>query len=281
MPGLSLNEQSPTMTPRKVTSYIAKITSLALLSLLLYVIYQTLDLYLTGPKAPDSVHPEYSHHKPTSTATETSSKEWNIFGELSPSPLTPPPPKKQKTKANISLTGIFFDNIEDEGYGIIKMDEKNEKPYKAGSQISQDIKLIKISQNHVLLEENGALVELYLDDPADFYKASDDPTVTTDQPTDSPQDLRSKVLASLKLEPVSKTEPKGYRVTSGSTAIINKYGLKAGDVIVSANGYPLGDAISDDAAIKSFQDIGEAVFLVQQDSSTTQFTYDKNSLVSQ
>ena len=87
---------------------------------------------------------------------------------------------------------------------------------------------------------------------------------------DSP---RSQILAKLSLVPVSEGSASGYRVTEESFRLIKKHGLEPGDIILSANGHPLGTESSDSLAFKSFQNSNKATVAVLRGSQTIYIDY--------
>ena len=96
---------------------------------------------------------------------------------------------------------------------------------------------------------------------------------TKEEPSDSPaQSPKQKTLEKYGLEPVSEGAT-GYIVTKDAKDLIEKFGLNPGDIVLSVNGYPIGDNSSDTLAVKSFQDSGAASVVINQGGSLTTIEY--------
>jgi general secretion pathway protein C len=73
---------------------------------------------------------------------------------------------------------------------------------------------------------------------------------------------RAKILKELNLEPVNEHAAEGYRVLETPPEDKNPYGLQKGDIILSANGYPLGAKAEDVLAKQVAESLGKAQVLV-------------------
>jgi general secretion pathway protein C len=73
------------------------------------------------------------------------------------------------------------------------------------------------------------------------------------------------LIRQLGLQPVSEGGTEGYRIgEQAPKQLIEQVGLNQGDVVVSVNGYPLGDEESDLAALQSYLDSQAASIVVQR-----------------
>lgn len=147
--------------------------------------------------------------------------------------------------------------------------------YRAGDEIQTGVKLAAILPDRVLLQTASGAQALYLQP---LRRLADDLELQHDQATnltsleegteaDKKMDSEAvKFLARLDLYPVSETLPEGYLVGSGFPPEgTEQTGIKPGDIIVSVNGYPVGEASSDYLVWLSFRSTHKAAVLVRNE----------------
>lgn len=104
-------------------------------------------------------------------------------------------------------------------------------------------------------------------------KSSDpDHRVYRKQPSES-STAREKLVTQLGLQPITPGQADGYLVTENSRYLIEEYDMKPGDIIESANGYPLGDPAQDKLIFKVFKDTGTARISVRRQEIIYEVVY--------
>lgn len=210
--------------------------------------------------------------------SEISSMAEMLFGlPITPSNSHPSTVKKQTTLP-ATLIGTFKSDADGESRAIIALADSDPQIYKTGSKISRSAFVKSISKETILISNKGQLEVLSLP-PFDLNKKSYSENIklaqrtapkTENEPKETPH---RKILDQLNLRPVSENTASGYEVTKNSSQLINQYKLKPGDIIVSANGFPLGTAEDDNLALKSFEKLKRATITISRGDTQISVEY--------
>jgi general secretion pathway protein C len=195
--------------------------------------------------------------------------KWHLFGNT---PLRPGAgPGAPATTLSLILRGTFADRDPKAGIAMIDDPGRGERALKVGDEVAAGARLAAVYPDHVVLEHEGIEESLKL--PRDRNLAPTDvvrPTPTTvtsrpvpgaapsmTQPQGSAQSTRAssdlqQTVARLRHDPdeLMRRVPvvpvldggklTGVRLSAGAdAALINRIGLRPGDVITSVNGTPI------------------------------------------
>lgn len=174
---------------------------------------------------------------------------------------------KIKEDAQISLVGIFFSNIPLLSSVIARSKDKRFLLYREGDSIRNGIKIKRIMEKKIIVEEQGHL--FYVDLPS--FEGSLAPLIKEKRKRDGAYSgglgrKEKNYLNKMGLKPVHEGQSDGYVITkSGPQKFYKRYGLKPGDKIISMNGYSLGRQENDVLAYKSYKDSGSVDLIVDKD----------------
>lgn len=203
---------------------------------------------------------------------------WKIFGSYKDS-NTSHHNNIEKTNLSIKLFGTFFNESEVLSAAIMSMNKEPPVLVAKNSDISTNIILKEINAQSVIIDNNGRLEKVELSDfesVAGLVSNENNPQPGSDQDSqdkNTPKTARERALEKYGLEPVAEGSASGYRITEEAKELIEKFNLNPGDIILSVNGYPVGENDSDTLAIKSFQGSGSASVAVNQKGKTTVIEY--------
>lgn len=177
----------------------------------------------------------------------------------------------------IRLVATFVSNQSTSSWAFFEKDGSLFLIAQEGHQINNNFYIYKIQNNQVLISNGNAIKALKLtsSESGEVYE-KDEITLTnvdSEKKNGEPTSPRRQILNQLSLKPVSEGSASGYRVTEDSFRLIKKHGLKPGDIILSANGQPLGTESSDILAVKSFQREKKATVTVLRGSQTIYIDY--------
>lgn len=185
----------------------------------------------------------------------------------------------KKTNLSIKLFGTFFNEKGILSAAIVSLNEELPMLVTKNSKISPNVQLKQVMAQSIVIDNNGNLEKVKLSDfesvlglgekeeKSELKDGNDSPD------EDAPQTARERALEKYGLEPVAKDSASGYRITDDAKEITEKFNLSPGDIILSVNGYPVGENDSDTLAVKSFQDSGSASVTVNQSGTTTVIEY--------
>ena len=183
----------------------------------------------------------------------------HLFGKpMESSEHARPRKKAPKTKVNLVLRGIFFDEREESARAIISSPGSRDFIYAVGASLPGGIKLAQIESDRVLLLRQGQYEILPLttervngvrsDTRVDASEAED---VDNRDDTRMAQALGSyrkrfrenpgSVMGLLSISPVTKNGALfGYRLQPGrESGILQRFGLRPGDILTGVNGVSL------------------------------------------
>ena len=258
--------------------WLRAILALLLVVFLAYVIARTVWMLWYGP--PDSV-PESDlqqvavagSRQGQSGISSSQVQSWNLFGvyQAEPDALDDRPADAPDTRLSRELLGLFQTRDRDQSSAIIAEKGKDAELFHIGDAIPGNAELEDIYADRVILRRQGRLETLRLNEIKGLSGGGvtqvNEPAPQTQAP--SPQtDLaqqRTALIRQLGLQPVSEGGTEGYRIgEQAPKQLIEQVGLNQGDVVVSVNGYPLGDEESDLAALQSYLDSQAASIVVQR-----------------
>ncbi len=193
---------------------------------------------------------------------------WDLFGAYA-KPTHTKERTIKRTNLNLKLLGVFSEVKTNIGWAIVSSNDNPPLLYFTGDTIIDNTKLIKTEQNRILIERNGTteFLSLVQKEKEDHVKVKEKNISIQEKKKHNEQEvgnLRSNLLKRFKLTPVAKGTPSGYRVGEESRELEDRYGLKPGDIIISANGYPLGTESDDMLAASSLERSGKAEVVISR-----------------
>lgn len=256
---------------------------LALVVWLAWLLADTLWLLLSGPARPVSLDPDMTLLHPDdagATAPGVSAETvqaWQLFGPLGASADQASVADAPETRLRLELLGVFQNVDAANASAIIAEQGKDAELYHPGDKVPGNATLEEVLADRVILMRLGQrealrLKESELSPGAVSSTASSRrpaPPVTQDQPpavqggdaTDLGQQ-RNMIITQLGLQPA---DAGGYEIGAGAPEqVLQIVGLKPGDVLVSVNGYELGNEEADIAALDAFRSTGSASIVVQR-----------------
>lgn len=145
--------------------------------------------------------------------------------------------------------------------------------YRTGDEVQPGVTLGAILPDRVLLRTAGGVEALHLQAMRRLSDENmEEPPEKTEGPVVAGEDEEQidseamKFLTRLDLYPINETAPEGYLVGNGfPPEATEQTGIKPGDIIVSVNGYPVGEASSDYLVWLSFRSTHKAAVLVRNE----------------
>lgn len=211
-------------------------------------------------------------------------RDWRLFGGSGETAPGNDETVEQEVAASskLRLLGVFDMDRHQLASAIIEKSDDKQKRYYTGSSITPEMTLKSVHPDHVVVNTARGARKLALKAPGgDQVDISENnKTDKNDNQGDNEEDKESKeqynigLLKNAGLKPVEPGKAKGYKVTE--KFIENQsdtYGLKEGDIIVSANGYPLGTEESDRLAYKSYETAESVDAIVRRDGTQITVRY--------
>ncbi len=262
---------------QKGERWLRAILALLLVVFLAYLIARTVWMLWYGPQ--DSL-PESDLQQVAVAGAQNSNagvsssqvQSWNLFGvyqaESAPDDR---PVDAPDTRLSLELLGLFQTRDREKSSAIIAEKGKDAELFHIGDAIPGNAELEEIYADRVILRRQGRLETLRLNEikglPGGGLTQVTEPEPQSQAPspeTDLAQQ-RTALIRQLGLQPVSEGATDGYRIgEQAPKQLIEQVGLNQGDVVVSVNGYPLGDEESDLAALQSYLDSQAATIVVQR-----------------
>lgn len=217
------------------------------------------------------------------------------------------------TKLNVKLHGVFVSTIESEGSAIIAAGNMQEL-FSVGDEITGNsgVKLERVLEKRVILNNNGRLESLWLFSEEDFVASGNgnvpspsygapDPsampsmpgrpnfmpgrasmppaavtsTQVTARPDQIPKNIGDVVRFSVHREGGQMI---GYRIRPGrDRELFNQVGLKADDIVTSVNGIEVNDPKQIRSVYKAMQTATQAQLTVLRDGQTHSITISLDS----
>lgn len=208
---------------------------------------------------------------------------WQLFGPLEQQQVQQQ--EAPETRLRLELLGVFQNSNADIASAIIAEQGKDGELYRPGEKVPGNATLAEVYTDHVILVRMGQrealrIKELMLGGDVQQVggRATSEPSAQTfrrqelspaqqdeDPSNAADADLsqqRSMIITRMGLAPA---ESGGYAVGANAPdQLLNVVGLRAGDILLSVNGYELGNEEADMAALQDFRSSGAASIVVQR-----------------
>ena len=251
----------------------------------------TLWLWVYGPGDPVPRDPELPRLEETESGGRTERiryqqvRDWALFGtweEQQGGGNGDQPVDAPETRLQLQLLGVFQTGEQGQSPGAIIAEQgDNGKLYQIGDRLPGNARLEQVHADRVILRRQGQLETLKLESPgldggvqavdrADKQQRSrggdgssesrdrDGPAMSGDV-----QEQRQRIIRGLGLE----SSDQGYVIGESAPAqLLDRVGLKPGDVVVSVNGHDVGEKKADLAALREYHDKGSAKVVIQRGS---------------
>lgn len=140
--------------------------------------------------------------------------------------------------------------------------------YHVGEEIDRGRILAAILPDRILVKASGDIDVFYLE-PLSVVVAEEDADNHEDAvtvPLSEAEQKKRNILKHFDLHPVSESLPSGYIIGDKFPEdATNRTGVKPGDILISVNGYPVGEDNSDYLAWLSFQTTQKASVVISRD----------------
>lgn len=202
---------------------------------------------------------------------------WDLFGPASVSDAHNVADVPLATKS-YGLLGVISNVASQSGWAILQADAGYDV-VASTEKITDGVVLKSVHENYAIIEDRGALKKV----PLPPFEEMEIQTVGSElsQPSDaslgSPDEdsnkseaskVRERMIAGMNLKPIEKGAAKGYVVAKNNKELEEKFGLKEGDKILSASGFPLGTEADDLMAVEAFKASGSASILIEKADGT-------------
>jgi general secretion pathway protein C len=196
----------------------------------------------------------------------------HLFGEIQA--INQPikvPTQAPKTNLQLTLRGLFHTDGDHAPLAIIAEGNKPEQVFHVGDSIASNAEIYSIETDRVILKRGARYETLFLPKqtieiqrtPTSLASARNSASLSM-RDTGSLSSIRDQLLSNpqhiqkwLKVAPYFKNQKvSGYRITPGpDSTLMDSLGLESGDIVLSINGHPLGDAAT---MLKSLQSLANA-----------------------
>jgi general secretion pathway protein C len=267
---------------------------LILVVILAALLADTVWLWAYGPSDVVPRNPELPRVEEQASGAETEQvryeavREWALFGTWEKSRTEDSkdkPVDAPETRLQLKLLGVFQTGAKGQEPGAIVAEQGNNgKLYRVGDRLPGNARLHEVYADRVILRRQGQLETLKLESPgltggvrpvdesAGAQRSSEErdrPRPSQDQNADgsglagSVEQQRQRIIRGLGLE----SSDQGYVIGDAAPAqLLDRAGLKPGDVVVSVNGHDVGQKKADLAALKEYHDEGSAKVVIERGS---------------
>ncbi len=222
-----------------------------------------------------------------------------VFGTSAPVAVsaTPVPQAQNKniestknTKLNLKLHGLFASSDPKIGSAIIASG-KEQKLYSVDDEIegNRGVKLARVLDRRVILDNRGSLESLWLFSEDDFkIAARPASTPTPKSKSDAPKNIRTSARPDQVPKNIGDVvrfsvhreggQMVGYRIRPGrDRELFSQVGLKANDIVTSVNGIEVNDPKQIRSVYKSMKTATEAQLTVRRDDQIHSITISLDS----
>ena len=239
---------------------------------------------------PVLVLPEPSKGKATQTQGQSYDiASWHLFGDAAEVPVVQQEEiSAPETRLRLVLMGVFMSPNKDQSSAIIAEQGREGEFFLVGDRVQGRARLAQVYEDKVILDNSGKLETLTFEDAAKGASAGFQSATkrVTAKPTSkttnkdfrkrltkirTPEDFVKFAKDELESDPYQamenvglKQSGNGYEVTEKASMLKN-LGMKAGDKLISINGQPLGDPVSDKELIDEVYAQGNARIEVERD----------------
>ncbi len=248
------------------------------------ILVQTTLFMIQGPAVASSPTPQKMRALVASKADDprgqADAQQWHLFGRYEGATdqgVNANIFSGRETELELALLGIFHQaQNKAQRWVIIAPPDEPNLLYGPGDTLPGGAILEAIHPDHAVLRHDGvserlSLVVMEAMGGIEDVASEDDDTGQGDEKLLT---QRAKILDELNLEPVNEQAAEGYKVLEAPPADKNPYGLQKGDIILSANGYPLGTMADDILAKRVADRRGSAQVIIVRGSSQIQIDYE-------
>jgi general secretion pathway protein C len=253
-------------------------------------------LWLYGPSDTVPRDPELPRLEETESGDRTERiqyqqvRDWALFGTWEnqqgggngDQPVDAP-----ETRLQLKLLGVFQTGEQGQSAGAIIAEQgDNGKLYRVGDRLPGNARLEQVHADRVILRRQGQLETLKLESPgleggvqsvdrssgrqrSSQREAGPRQGRSQDQGSGPAavsgdvEEQRQRIIRGLGLE----SSDQGYVIGESAPAqLLDRAGLKPGDVVVSVNGHNVGQKKADLAALREYHDKGSAKVVIQRGS---------------
>ncbi|GEM_PF-135702 len=264
----------------------------ALVVLVAALLADTAWLWAYGPSDPVPRDPELPRLEETESGASTETiryqqvRDWALFGtweDQQGGGTGDQPVDAPETRLQLKLLGVFQTGEQGQSPGAIIAEQgDNGKLYRVGDRLPGNARLEQVHADRVILRRQGQLETLKLESPSldggvqaversgeqqrsggrrdgsNESRDGDSPAMSGDV-----EQQRERIIRGLGLE----SSNEGYVIGESAPAqLLDRVGLKPGDVVVSVNGHNVGQKKADLAALKEYHDKGSARVVIQRGS---------------
>ena len=215
-------------------------------------------------------------------------RDWALFGTWEEQQGSGPedePVDAPETRLQLKLLGVFQTGEQGQSPGAIIAEQgDNGKLYRVGDRVPGNARLEQVHADRVILRRQGQLETLKLESPgldggvqsvnrSGGERNSNQTGNRSGQSSGGDnssaelggdvQQQRQRIIRGLGLE----SSDRGYVIgESAPSQLLDRVGLKPGDVVVSVNGHDVGQKKADLAALREYQDKGSAKVVIKRGS---------------
>ncbi|MEQ8260989.1 MAG: type II secretion system protein N [Alcanivorax sp.] len=236
------------------------------------ILVQTTLFMIQGPAVASSPTPQKMRAlvapKADDPRGQADAQQWHLFGRYEGATdqgVNANISSARETELELALLGIFYQaQNKAQRWVIIAQPDEPNILYGPGDTLPGGAILEAIHPDHAMLRHEGVSERLSL---ANLEAMGGIEDVAGQHDDSGPGDeklqtQRARILKELNLKPVNEHAAEGYRVLETPPDEKNPYGLQKGDIILSANGYPLGAKAEDILAKQVAESLGRAQVLV-------------------
>lgn len=262
-----------------------------------YTLASTTWTFFAAPTAP-----AFSSARPTQTDTPTRDQgnvNWilgkNLFGKAGAQPLQDEADSGQTEKVTtlpLELQSVFVSDEPENSNAIVAQKGKPGQVYHVGDKVPGNATLLEVHGDRIVLRRGGSREALFF--PKSKLELVQYPEPQMAKPPQNPTESRRADAAAAKLESpptemlneyrqrlredaegtlddlgIESVDSGGYRIGAGNAAqlpYVRQAGLQPGDVILSVNGRPVGNAQQDQLELDNIMAQGSARIEVQRGS---------------
>ncbi len=258
---------------------------MAMVIWLAWMLADTVWLFVTGPAQTVQLDRNMAILQVSSAGQQVSGPSadqvhgWELFGPLEQQAVQEQ--EAPETRLRLELLGVFQNDDQSVASAIIAEQGKDGDLYHSGEKVPGNATLQEIYSDHVILVRMGQREALRMkaldlggaveqvNQSAPRTSRVPGPAASTAmenaEPGDDMGDLaqqRSMIISRMGLSPSASG---GYEIGANAPEqLLNVVGLRTGDVLVSVNGYEVGNEEADMAALQDFRSAGSASIVVQR-----------------
>lgn len=230
-----------------------------LVAVVAYVSAQAFWFFSAGPEPlPLSVEPAAS--ATTDPVDVDALRAMNLFGEPATIEAAPANEVLQETRLSLVLVGVFVADEAEASSALIARSGQQPDLYSVGDQLPGGATLLEVHADRAVIRRAGLRELVRFAEPRSIAPAafSRSPNQASSQAQPSEPTFREAIatyraeidenptsaLERLGVEPVMAGQPQGYTL-GNQPAVLARTGLRAGDVVLSVNGRPVGNVNED------------------------------------